>query len=299
MIELRALQMFLLLAEELHFGRTAEALGIAQSALSNQIRRIEDKIGARLFERGRRSAVSMTPAGHTFLAEAKATIAQAQRAEDIGRMAGRGEAGHARIGFVLSAALSGVLSGSLGYVRRELPLMKIDAEPMETPEQIDGIAHGRLDVGFIRPRAVYPPGIEVQVVHKEGLLIAMCSGHALADKDRILAQDLASETFISPQFNDTDGFAETIVRLSTVGGFDAAPAMRTCDFVTATALAGAGYGMVLAPVCMAHIHRRDVVFRRIHDFDFEVQIVLAWNLKANLRLVETLLDGCGRTFGGV
>ncbi|MFD1787564.1 LysR family transcriptional regulator [Sphingomonas floccifaciens] len=113
MIELKAMRLFVALADELHFGRTANRLGIAQSALSTQVLRIEDRLGALLFDRGRRSAVSLTQVGRIFLVEARAAIAQVERAERIGRMAGRGEAGPARIGYVLSAALSGALPNAL------------------------------------------------------------------------------------------------------------------------------------------------------------------------------------------
>ena len=289
MIELRALKLFINLAEELHFGRTADRCGIAQSALSTQIRRIEDQIGARLFERGRRSDVKLTRAGRTFLTEARALIEQAERAERIGRMAGRGEAGPARIGFVLSAAMSGVLPAMLAAVRRSLPDIAIEAEPIDTPEQIAAIADRRLDLGIIRPRPIYPPGVRVQLVHSEDLLVALAADHPLAARPSIASADLAGETFIFPQFSDSNGFADTIARLSGSGLFRAGSTLRTRDFVTAISLAAARYGVVLAPRCMSNLRLSDIVFRPLSDHQDQAHLVAAWSEHSNARLVEVVL----------
>jgi DNA-binding transcriptional LysR family regulator len=290
MIELRALKLFAALADTLHFGRTAEQHGVAQSVLSAQIRRIEDRIGARLLERGRRSSVALTPAGRTFLAEARLVIEQAGRAERIGRMAGRGEAGPARIGFVLSAALSGVLPDALAAIRHALPALTIEAEPMETPEQIAAIADGRLDLGFIRPRPSYPPGVQVRTVHSEDMLVALASDHPLAARPSIASSDLAGETFIFPQFGDSEGFADTIARLSGTGFFHPGPTLRTRDFVTAISLAAAGYGVVLAPRCMRNLRLDNIVFRPLSDHRECADLIVAYSRHANQRLIDVLLD---------
>lgn len=289
MIELRALSLFVALADELHFGRTAEKYGIAQSALSAQIRRIEDRIGTRLFDRGRRSAVSLTAAGRTFLAEARLVLDQAERAQRIGQMAGRGEAGPARIGFVLSAALSGVLPSALAAIRRSLPELAIDAVPLETPEQIAAIADGRLELGFIRPQSSYPPEMQVRAVHSEELLIALSRDHPLAASTSIASAQLAGETFIFPQFSDSEGFADTIFRLSGSGFFHPGPTLRTRDFVTAISLAAAGYGVVLAPRCMSNLQLDNIVFRPLSDHRDEAQLALAWSRHASQRLIDVVL----------
>jgi DNA-binding transcriptional LysR family regulator len=290
MLDARTLKMFVTLAEELHFGRTAERLGVAQSVLSAQIMRIEDRIGSRLFDRGRRAAISLTRAGRAFLVEAQAAVEQLERAERIGRMAGRGEAGPIKAGFVLSAALSGCLPAALAAIRAELPLIEVQAEPMETPELIAAVADGRLDLAFIRPRPAYPANVEVRIVHREELLVALPTGHALAVRSAIASAELAGETFIFPQFSDTEGFGDTIARLSGAGLFHPGATVRTRDFVTAICLCAAGYGVVLAPRCMTNFTLPGVVFRSLADHRDQAHLALAWGPTAAPKVIEIVLD---------
>ena len=109
-MELRHLRYFVILAEELHFSRAAERLGISPPTLTIQIQEIERTLSAKLFARTKRS-VALTSAGEIFLAEARNVLVQFARAENVGRRAGRGEIGRIEIGYVGGAAYSGVLQG--------------------------------------------------------------------------------------------------------------------------------------------------------------------------------------------
>ncbi len=290
MIETRSLVAFLALAEELHFGRTAERLGLAASVLSSRISRIEDLTGAKLFERGRRSAVSLTLAGRMFRDEALAAARQIERAEMIARMAGRGEAGPARIGFVTSAALTGCLTAVLQGVRTRLPDLDIQAEPMDTPEQIGAVAEGRLDLGLIRPRTSYPDGVMSEVVHSEGLMVAVAVDHRLAAELELDAAALAGESFIFPQFSEPDGFSSSMDRLARSGLFEVGSSLRTKDFVSAVALAAAGYGVALAPASVSHLQLAGVRYLRISDHRDQVELVAIWRREGNARLVEAAVE---------
>lgn len=288
MLETRSLAYFIALADELHFGRTAERLGLAQSALSTHILRLEDRLGTRLFARGRRSAVQLTPAGRTFLVEARLAVAQAARAEQIGRMAGRGEAGPAHLGYVLSAALSGSLVAALHAIRSELPELAVEAEPMDTPQQLAALLDGTLDIGFIRPRAVYPAAISTMIVHRDPLLVGLAATHPLAKLDHIPPAALASETLIFPQFGDGGDFDTTVERLSQRGGFLPSKILRTRDFITAIAFVAAGHGLVVAPQVMAKLGIGDILFRPLDDYDEVAELVLAWRNDTNPALIRVM-----------
>src|ERR1700761_6649585 len=119
-MELRHLRYFVAVTETLHFGRAAEQLGIAPPTLTVQIQEIERALSARLLARTKRS-VALTPAGEAFLAEARSVLAQAARAESVGRRAGRGEIGRIEIGYVGSAAYSGVLQTQAARFRQTWP----------------------------------------------------------------------------------------------------------------------------------------------------------------------------------
>ena len=154
LMELRQLRYFVALAEELHFGRAAERLGIAQPSLSTQIQALEAGLSAQLLSRGPRS-VALTAAGAIFLEEARLTLAQADRAVAVGRRAGRGELGIVRIGLALGSTLSGVPSIVMSQYRRrypeielvDVPATRICCEPVRplTPTVVNRTAQQSAD----------------------------------------------------------------------------------------------------------------------------------------------------------
>src|SRR6202000_575898 len=125
-MELRHLRYFVAVAETLHFGRAAAQLGIAPPTLTVQIQEIERTLSARLFARTKRS-VALTTAGEIFLAEARGILEAFDRAENIGRRAGRGELGRIEIGYVGSAAYTGVLQEQISRFRQAWPDVDINA----------------------------------------------------------------------------------------------------------------------------------------------------------------------------
>jgi len=256
------LRCFVAVARELHFGRAADRLQLAQSALSRQIQGLERELGVRLLNRGRRSLVTLTEAGVALLGEAQLALQQLERAEATARRAARGEIGRLEIGYVVSAALSGVLPRTLERFRALRPDVRVRLTAMETPRQLEALRTGLLDVGFVRPRPSYPPGVTADVVHREALLLAVAADHPLA-KCRVELAALAREDFIVPQFDESAGFAEHLAALAARGGFEPRIAHRVRDFITASVMAAAGYGVVLAPRSLTSISMHNVVCRNI------------------------------------
>jgi DNA-binding transcriptional LysR family regulator len=274
MLESRQLRLFVALAEELHFGRAADRLDLAQSALSRQLQELEKALGLRLLNRGRRAAVTLTEAGQALLAEARVALAQLDRAEATVRRAGRGEVGHLEIGFVVSAVLSGVLPQALAKFRAARPDVLVQLTSMETPRQLAALADGLLDVAFIRPRHQYPEGVSATIVHREAMLLALAADHPLARR-RIDLAALAREPFIVPQFDESAGFAEHLSALAARGGFEPRLAHRVRDFVTAIGMAAAGYGVVPVPRSVTSIALENVVFRPIEGYDGVAELAVA------------------------
>jgi DNA-binding transcriptional LysR family regulator len=216
MLDVRQLRYFIAVAEELHFSKAADRLHVAQSAVSAQIQQLEASLGAALFHRSKRSSVILTDAGLLFLTEARSALRQIENAESIGRLAGRGMLGHIEIGYVASAAFSGLLSSAMLAFRKERPRVMLRISEMETPRQLTAIAESKLDVGFIRPRPNYPEGVVVEVLRAEKLLLALPVGHPLSSGIEIGA--LADETFIVPQFEEAGGFAEHVADFAAAAG---------------------------------------------------------------------------------
>jgi DNA-binding transcriptional LysR family regulator len=280
MLGSRQLRYFVAVGTELHFGRAAERLHIAQSALSVQISSLEEILGTRLLNRGRKASVTLTEPGATFLAEARMALQQLERAETVGRRAGRGEIGRVSIGYVASATLTGLLPQILTgfYVHR--PDVEIHLTGMETPKQIAALGDGLIDVGIVRTRPSYPENISATIVHEESLSIAFSTEHRLA-RVEFGVSDLARETFIIPQFDETAGFAEQLAGLAARGGFQPEAILWVSDFIGAVSLAAAGYGIVPVPYSMRNLALPNVVYRQVADYADKVSLALAYRATGN------------------
>src|ERR1700756_5523262 len=198
MLDARQLRYFIVVAEELHFARAADRLHVAQSAVSFQIKALEEEFGARLLNRRKRAAVSLTEAGRLFLSEAVTAIRQLERAEQVGHLAARGELGQIEVAYVTSVAMNRILPSLLREYRRSHPAVQLRLTAMETQRQLDAPAEGRLDAGLIRPRPDYAAGVAARVIHREGLCVALAADHPLARSHTLQAAELGNEAFIVP-----------------------------------------------------------------------------------------------------
>jgi len=198
-MELRHLRYFMAVAEELHFARAAERLGITGPTLTVQIQELERSLRARLFVRSRRS-VTLTPAGEAFLGEARLAVAQFERAESAGRRAGRGEIGRIELGYVGSAAYSGALQAQVQRFRMARPEVEIVATeyPMDTLPAL--LEEGRVDVGFVRMPMQLPGALMAHALVHDVFCVALPSRHAqVGGAGPLRARSLAGERFIVPE----------------------------------------------------------------------------------------------------
>ena len=186
-MELKHLRAFVVLAQELHFGRAAVQLSIVQPALSMQIKQLESGLGVRLLDRNRHS-VTLTDAGRVFLPEAQATLHQAARAAEAARASNRGEIGRVRLGFV-SSVLPQLLPELIRAVHQRYPRIELELKDMPGPDQAAALKHGRLDFGLMRLPAAYP-GVQTRVVLREPFCVALPMDHPLAAQDSIQPSDL-------------------------------------------------------------------------------------------------------------
>jgi DNA-binding transcriptional LysR family regulator len=290
MLDARQLRYFIAVAEELHFARAADRLNVAQSAVSLQIKGLEEVLGARLLNRRKRAAVSLTEAGQLFLSEAVAAVRQLERAEQVGRLAARGELGQIEVGYVTTAAMNRTLPGLLREYRRSHPAVQLRLTAMETPRQLDALAEGRLDVALIRPRSTYATGVAAHVVNREALCVALAADHPLAGGHALQAADLADEAFIVPQAAESAGFGSHLQRLAAAGGFQIRLVHDVGDFVTALSMAAGGYGVVLGPESMRGLGFSEVVFRPLADFVEKVELAVAFRTAEPSASVRAFID---------
>lgn len=289
-MDIRQLRYFLAVAEDLHFTKAADRMHVVQSALSAQIKLLEDHLGVRLFARRKRSSVALTDAGQLFLPEARRVLEQLAKAEIVGRRAGRGELGHVEVGYVASATFSGVLPETLAAFRASSGDVSVRLSEMETPKQLAAIAEGRLDVGFVRPRPAYPDGVVAKTVRQEKLLLAFPNGHPLVDD--INQHAFVDQTFIIPQFDESGGFTEHVAHLLQTLSARADNILRVRDFLTALSLVGGRYGIALVPESLKAVAIPNVLYRSIPAYERRVDLCLAHRAGEESPAVRAFIATC-------
>jgi DNA-binding transcriptional LysR family regulator len=272
-LELRHLRYFVAVAEELHFGRAAARLHMAQPPLSRQIQQLEAEVGVPLFERTKRR-VQLTSAGRVFLAEARATLAQAERAVEEARRAGRGEIGQLTVGFIGAASYS-VLPRVLQAFRAAFPDVELVFHEMTTDDQLRALREGRLALGFVRP-PVADPVLAAETILREPLLAALPEGHALARQDTVALGALAGERFVLFPRPLAPDLYDQILQLCQSAGFQPAVAQEAVQMQTVVRLVAAGTGVALVPASVQQLHQAGVAYRPLHDATAEVQMAVAW-----------------------
>ncbi|MDB5415943.1 MAG: hypothetical protein JWR10_4278 [Rubritepida sp.] len=275
-MEFRHLRAFLAVAETLHFARAAEGLGISPPSLTEQIQDLERELGARLFLRTKRS-VALSDAGRLFLDEARPALEQVDRAVRLARQAGRGERGIIEIGFAGSAAFSGVLAQTVADWRRDHPEVELHLHEMESGPQIEALAEGRLDICFVRSPVIAPPGIATARLHREALLIALPTGHALTGEESIAAAMLAGEAFIIPDQEARISFHHHTLAVAQRGGFVPRLAHRARDLIAVATLVGLGMGVAVVPESLRQsLNLPGVAYRPLRGAPILADIVAAF-----------------------
>jgi DNA-binding transcriptional LysR family regulator len=242
-MELRQLRYFVTLAEELHFGRAAEREHIVQSALSQQVQRLERELGVRLLERSTHH-VSLTAAGVVFLVEARQILAHAHRAADAARNAA-GPVAPLRVGIIDSSYDS--MPQILHEVQARFPGLVIHQVEASVPEQYQQLAGGRLDVGVGRA-ALAPPQIASLLFRHDPLGVLVPDGHPFAALDGVSVAALAREPLLLAEDAQAPEFNQFTVEMCRAAGFTPAVYGGTVESIRAAAdLVAAGRCLYCVP----------------------------------------------------
>src|SRR3981081_2547491 len=194
-MELRHLRYFIAVAEELNFTRAAANLHVAQSAVSAQIRSLEEAVGVPLFERSSRR-VDLTAAGRVFLDGTRATFAGLDEVTRHVRRVGRAEAGELAIGFIGSQSHEW-LPQVLRRFRKKYPAVDVTLTELVPAQQMEALLLHRLDVGIIGViDGKSPPGIQIESIAEERPVAAVPSDHPFAHRESLRLEELKSEPFV-------------------------------------------------------------------------------------------------------
>jgi DNA-binding transcriptional LysR family regulator len=275
-MELRHLRYFVAVAEELHFGRAAARLHIAQPPLSRQIRDLERDVGTPLFERGARG-VTLTVAGRAFLPEARLTIAQAERAQRAAQRAARGEAGRLRVGFVDAATHSGILPDVLAFFRMHLPSIGLTLHEMDALQQADALRDERIDLAIVlSPAPDAERWLHVDVVYSDPLIAALPRTHRLASRERLTLTDLSNDGFVLFPRPVAPALHDDVIARCRAARFSPRIVQEAVGWHTIVSLVSAGIGVAFVPHSIRALRQVGVVYRPVRDLRVDMQLFATW-----------------------
>lgn len=271
-MELRHLRYFTALAEELHFGRAAEAVFVAQSTLSQQIHAFEEELDVKLFERSSRG-VDLTEAGRTFLPYAKRVLQEARRAESVARAARDGLAGLVRITYIATAMRSG-LPALIKAFRQRRPHGELDLVEQTTGEQVTALREEEADVGFLF-LPINERGLKVHALFTAPMVVVLPEDHRLADLDRVPLRELEGEPHVIWARSGAPRIRDTYVRACHEAGFAPRIIQEIQRGESFLGLVEAGLGLSIAHASNAHIERPGVKYAKIVEPEVSITLGLA------------------------
>jgi DNA-binding transcriptional LysR family regulator len=244
-VELRHLEYFVAVAEELSFTRASRRLHVVQSGVSSAIQGLERELGATLFDRNRHR-VTLTEAGLALLPEARATLAAAQAAADAVAEAAAGLRGTLSIGMMISTGSIDV-PALLGRFHEQHPavLVRLRVMPGGSVDLAREVASGGLDLALLSLPGDAPPGLTVRPLAQEPLMLICAAKHPLANAEAVRLDALANETFID--FPVGWGTRAVVDRAFATAGIDRQVSFEVADYTTAAGLVATGLGVAFVP----------------------------------------------------
>lgn len=277
-IDLKRLKYFVCLADELHFGRAADRLGISQAPLSQQIKLLEERLGVTLFLRTTRRT-QLTQAGETLLRHSRDLIENFDRAVAHTRATAGESAGRIVVGGV-HVAMSHVIPPILAEFRAANPAVIVEVAPLGTAEQLRALERGEIDVAFIRPseRAAF---MQMETLSSEGFVALLPKGHPLAEKSELSLTDFAGEWMVG--YAPVLGAYYSNIVLTELHRAGVIPrTVVQCTHTTAIAAqVASGIGVAIVPSWIVSIQSPYLEFRPVPELPKAIDLAVAWPSREN------------------
>ena len=273
-MELRHLRYFLVLAEELHFGRAAKRLSITQPPLSFTLRSLEDELGVRLFERNSKQ-VTLTPAGDAFLGEVRPMLDQVRLACDVTRAVGAGRLGHLAVGFTGSMIYRGVPQVVSAFSHQH-PGIEVSLREMSSTEQVNALKNGQLHAAFVNAREV-PEDLAGQALPEDNFVCCLPTSHPLAKRKTVDLKRLADEPFVMFTREVAPANYDNVIAICANAGFHPKTHFAARQWLTVVALVANGLGVSLVPASIAQTQIAGARFVPIGDKNARSSAFCLWN----------------------
>ncbi len=268
-VDLRQLRYFVAVAEELHFGRAAERLGMAQPPLTQQIQKLERALGYRVLARQSRKT-ALTDAGLALLDDARRILADVDQAIDRTRRAGRGETGQLTVGTPPSVMLTS-LPAVIRKYRERFPGVRFTLREMSTSAIAEGLSAGSLDIGFLREISKCG-ALPVETILRESVVAVLPAAHPLSAAPRLRLRQLAKEPFVLFPRQLGLAFYEKLVTFCANAGFTPRVVQEATQWQSVVTFVESGMGVSLAPACVQKFRWKGVVYRPLSGLETSVSV---------------------------
>ncbi len=286
-VELRQLRYFVAVAEELHFGRAAARLQLAQPALSQSIIGLERAIGVQLLRRTTRT-VELTAAGRVFLDECRRALLQVGTAVQSAQRAERGEAGLLRIGYVVSASYE-ILPPILVAFRRRHPGVGLQLMSRSATEQVTMVLHEELSVGFVR-EFQDTDELDSELLVDEPLVAVLPADHAAAHRSKARLSWLAEDSLLMFDRDRAPGMYDKVVSSCVDAGFTPRIVQQSSDVQSVLGLVAGGMGVTVVPASFRHLSIDGLVYRPLADVGTRIGLYAVWRKDGRTSVLDGFLD---------
>ena len=261
-MDAHSLRLFVAVADHLHFGRAARALGMSQPPLSQQIKRLEESIGGRLFERTKRR-VELSPLGSALLGDARDILTRLEQLERRAKTLVAGHEAHVRIGYI-GPALRELVAPAIATLRRSHSNLVVELARGTTASQIKDVESGSLDVGVVRLFEHRLGKLHSHLLLREPYVAAVPAEHPLARRRRLRIRDLKGNDLVGFPRELQPALYDRLEERLRSEGLRFSPAYETTSKDEAIALVRAGIGCAIVPQSSSYVGT-DVVFLPLRD----------------------------------
>lgn len=292
-MNLRRIRYFVAVAEELHFGRAADRLAIAQPPLSQQIRLLEEELGLRLFDRSTRR-VSLTEAGRLLLSEARRLLSDVGALERRMDQVRTGEGGVLRLGFVDSASYS-VMPTFLRAFRSRYPAVTHELRTMSSDEQFAALGSGEIDLGLVRAPTT-DDSMDVTPFLSERLVVAVGPDHELASQQSTSISRAGGFALVGFDRRVSPTLHGVMARLFDECGARYDPVIEATEYTTVLGLVASGQGIAVVPASVETFRPPGLSYLRLNDREATTTLSVAHRRDHLSLLVARAVESVVETF---
>ncbi|MEP1085443.1 LysR family transcriptional regulator [Algoriphagus sp.] len=272
-MELRHLNYFKAVAEELNFRKAAERLYISQPGLSRQIKQLEEMLEVKLFDRDQKH-VELTAAGAFFKNEVEFVLNHLDLTRSQLKLIAAGKIGELRVGF-LGSASNQILPDLLGKLNASHPLISTSLEELSNAVQVEMIEKDKLDLGFVRLASV-PNDLEMKVVLRDSFSLVVPKNHAIQENDFTSVNQFKDESFVLFSSDYSNLYYEQIIGICRDAGFSPKIRHKSVHALTIFKLVENGLGVAIVPTSLKEGYELNVRFMEIPDIGQFTELSAIW-----------------------